>query len=153
VHGLAGDRFAIRNSGAHAVVEGVGVQACEHMTRGRVVILKSVGSNVGAGMTGGALYLPRSEVHKLNSSYVGHLECEEADTEELRELVEEHYRETSSPTAASLLADWAFARRNFVRVLPLARIPRPQPSADRKSTDGLALGTHDGAPREEAEQS
>ena len=70
VYGLAGDRFAVRNSGATAIVEGVGLHACEYMTGGTVVILGKTGPNIGAGMTGGCIYLRKDQVGHLNAEYV-----------------------------------------------------------------------------------
>jgi glutamate synthase domain-containing protein 3 len=119
--GRAGERFAVRNSGATAVVEGVGDHVCEYMTGGTVVVLGDVGLNVGAGMSGGVLYVldPRGVLPlRLNSQLV---RAERGGAEELRGLVEEHLRHTGSTRAAALLEDWPAAEALFWRVSPRSR--------------------------------
>ncbi|HET7573455.1 MAG TPA: hypothetical protein VFJ77_12400, partial [Gaiellaceae bacterium] len=117
LRGLAGERFAVRNSGARAVVEGVGDHGCEYMTGGVVVVLGPTGRNFAAGMSGGVAYVLDEDggfAGRCNRELVG-LEPV-ADDAELRPLVEEHLARTGSSVAARLLADWEPAR--FVRVLP-----------------------------------
>jgi glutamate synthase domain-containing protein 2/glutamate synthase domain-containing protein 1/glutamate synthase domain-containing protein 3 len=115
--GLAGERFAVRNSGAHAVVEGVGDHGCEYMTGGVVVVLGPTGRNFAAGMSGGVAYVHDADgtfAARCNHELVG-LEPAQ-DDEELRALVEEHERRTGSTVAARLLAGWDPSR--FVKVMP-----------------------------------
>jgi glutamate synthase domain-containing protein 3 len=100
-------RFAVRNSGARTVVEGIGAHGCEYMTGGTVVVLGTVGPNFGAGMTGGRAYLldgPRLE-DRLNAGSVSARALDEADDRPLRELLAAHSGE-GSRIAAELLADW-----------------------------------------------
>ena len=118
VAGQVGERFAVRNSGAVAVVEGVGQHGCEYMTGGIAAILGPLGLNFGSGMTGGLAYVLRSEVdHVLNAEFVQARELEGHEESCLRSLVELHHQHTSSPRAARLLAQSTL--RNFVRVQPL----------------------------------
>jgi glutamate synthase domain-containing protein 3 len=112
--GLAGERFAVRNSGAAAVVEGVGDHGCEYMTGGRVVVLGPTGRNFAAGMSGGIAYVLDFDEARCNTQLVG-LEPVDDDTE-LRALVEEHATRTGSDVAARLLADWDPSR--FTKVMP-----------------------------------
>lgn len=119
VAGRAGQRFAVRNSGARAVVEGVGEHACEYMTGGTVVVLGRVGRNFGAGMTGGEAYLYEFEegmLRKINTELVQAERVTEG--EHLKELVQLHAERTSSPWAASLLEDWESSVRRFWKVSP-----------------------------------
>ena len=118
VAGQAGERFAVRNSGAVAVVEGVGQHGCEYMTGGVAAILGPVGLNFGSGMTGGLAYLLRSEAdHVLNLEFVQAHELEENEEQQLRRLLETHLALTGSPKAARLLA--LQSALPFVRIQPL----------------------------------
>ena len=118
VAGQAGERFAVRNSGAVAVVEGVGQHGCEYMTGGVAAILGPVGLNFGSGMTGGLAYLLRSEAdHVLNLEFVQAQELEENEEQQLRRLLETHLALTGSPKAARLLA--LESPLPFVRIQPL----------------------------------
>jgi glutamate synthase domain-containing protein 3 len=118
VAGQAGERFAVRNSGAVAVVEGLGQHGCEYMTGGIVAVLGPIGLNFGSGMTGGLAYILRSEMeHVLNQEFVRAHELEEAEESNLRRLLESHVALTDSPVARRLLA-----RRTsmpFVRIEPV----------------------------------
>ncbi len=119
--GLAGERFAVRNSGASAVVEGVGDHGCEYMTGGRIVILGPAGRNFAAGMSGGIAYVhdPAGTFgERCNMDLVGFDAIGEADAIELHELIEEHHLRTLSPVAARLLEDWDAALGQFVKVMP-----------------------------------
>jgi glutamate synthase (NADPH/NADH) large chain len=119
VRGRAGERFAVRNSGATAVVEGVGRHGCEYMTGGLVAVLGPVGRNFAAGMSGGIAYLwdPDGEnARRVNSDMV--LLRAVSDDGPLRELVERHRELTGSDVAAALLADWDTALAQFVEVMP-----------------------------------
>jgi glutamate synthase domain-containing protein 2/glutamate synthase domain-containing protein 1/glutamate synthase domain-containing protein 3 len=121
--GLAGERFAVRNSGASAVVEGVGDHGCEYMTGGRVVVLGPTGRNFAAGMSGGVAYVLDEDAtfaRRCNMGMVGFESPSLEDVTELRALVEEHQRRTDSPVAARVLAQWEeLAERGaFVKVMP-----------------------------------
>ncbi|HKH79208.1 MAG TPA: glutamate synthase-related protein, partial [Solirubrobacteraceae bacterium] len=121
--GLAGERFAVRNSGASAVVEGVGDHGCEYMTGGRVVVLGPTGRNFAAGMSGGVAYVldeDGSFPKRCNMGMVGFEALAPEDVSELRALVQEHHLRTDSPVAARVLAEWEalLQRRAFVKVMP-----------------------------------
>jgi glutamate synthase (NADPH/NADH) large chain/glutamate synthase (ferredoxin) len=121
--GLAGERFAVRNSGATAVVEGVGQHACEYMTSGTVVVLGSFGRNVGAGMSGGEIYVHDPEgllPLRLNGDLVAAVPVTAGD--ELRRLLERHVRSTGSERAQALLDRFDQALREFRHVLPKADV-------------------------------
>jgi glutamate synthase domain-containing protein 3 len=118
VAGQAGERFAVRNSGAVAVVEGVGQHGCEYMTGGLAAILGPVGLNFGSGMTGGLSYLLRSEAdHVLNLEFVQAHELEDEEERRLRHLLESHFARTDSPKALRLLN--LRCALPFVRIQPL----------------------------------
>jgi glutamate synthase domain-containing protein 2/glutamate synthase domain-containing protein 1/glutamate synthase domain-containing protein 3 len=121
--GLAGERFAVRNSGAWTVVEGVGDHCCEYMTGGRVVVLGPTGRNFAAGMSGGVAYVLDEDggfARRCNMGMVGFEELAEADAIELRAMVEEHQWRTDSPVAARVLAEWheLLGKGAFVKVMP-----------------------------------
>ena len=119
--GLAGERFAVRNSGASAVVEGVGDHGCEYMTGGRVVVLGPTGRNFGAGMSGGIAYVldPDGDLPARCNTELVELETPSADDfEEIRALVEEHRSRTASPVATRVLADWQALVGSWVKVMP-----------------------------------
>jgi glutamate synthase domain-containing protein 2/glutamate synthase domain-containing protein 1/glutamate synthase domain-containing protein 3 len=120
--GLAGERFAVRNSGASAVVEGVGDHGCEYMTGGRVVVLGPTGRNFGAGMSGGIAYvydLSRRFAERCNTELVDLEPLSPQDDQELRALIAEHAQRTGSLVARNILSDWnKGARERFVRVMP-----------------------------------
>ena len=122
--GRSGMRFAVRNSGAQAVVEGVGEHACQYMTSGTVVVLGRIGRNFGAAMTGGAAYLydfDRDVLSKVNPELVDALPVTRPEhAQELRALIEEHKLKTGSKHAAQLLADWTESLKRFFRVAPRA---------------------------------
>jgi glutamate synthase domain-containing protein 2/glutamate synthase domain-containing protein 1/glutamate synthase domain-containing protein 3 len=119
--GLAGERFAVRNSGAVAVVEGVGDHGCEYMTGGRVVVLGPTGRNFAAGMSGGVAYVldeQRAFERCCNTELVDLDPLTEHDEAELKDLVAEHAQRTGSPVAARMLDDWDVAVQRFVKVMP-----------------------------------
>jgi glutamate synthase domain-containing protein 3 len=119
--GLAGERFAVRNSGAEAVVEGVGDHGCEYMTGGRVVVLGPTGINFAAGMSGGVAYvldLDGGFRARCNTELVGFDEISADDADELRAVVSEHARRTGSPVAERLLERWDESLERFVKVMP-----------------------------------
>jgi len=122
IRGVVGERFLVRNSGASAVVEGVGDHALEYMTGGLAVILGTTGRNLGAGMSGGTAYVYGLEPDRVNRDALltGELELlplESADIEILTDLLSQHVTETDSPLAARMLAD-PEALAGFVKVLP-----------------------------------
>jgi glutamate synthase domain-containing protein 3 len=121
--GLAGERFAVRNSGASAVVEGVGDHGCEYMTGGRVVVLGPTGRNFAAGMSGGVAFVLDEDgafAERCNMGMVGFDALDQADAIELRTLIEEHGQRTGSPVAARVLGEWdgLLERGAFVKVMP-----------------------------------
>jgi glutamate synthase domain-containing protein 2/glutamate synthase domain-containing protein 1/glutamate synthase domain-containing protein 3 len=123
IRGIAGERFCVRNSGARAVVEGVGDHGCEYMTGGRAVILGKTGRNFAAGMSGGVAYvLDDSGAFARDLCNTERVELEEVTAEEdiaeLRALVENHARYTGSTVAQALLDDWQAALGQFVKVMP-----------------------------------
>ena len=120
--GLAGERFAVRNSGAYAVVEGVGDHGCEYMTGGRVVVLGPTGRNFAAGMSGGIAYVydvDRRFAARCNVELVELEPLTGADADEVKALISEHAQRTGSLVARNLLASWdRGARERFVKVIP-----------------------------------
>ena len=121
INGLAGERFAVRNSGARAVVEGVGDHGCEYMTGGVVVILGNIGRNFAAGMSGGAAYIlnaDKSSESRINREMVDIDPMEPEDIETVRSLVEEHLEATGSKQVATILDDWENTSKNFLKVMP-----------------------------------
>jgi glutamate synthase domain-containing protein 2/glutamate synthase domain-containing protein 3 len=120
--GLAGERFAVRNSGACAVVEGVGDHGCEYMTGGRVVVLGPTGRNFAAGMSGGIAYVydkRRGFERYCNMELVDLDELTDDDAAEVQALIKEHAQRTGSLVARNVLADWERgARQRFVKVMP-----------------------------------
>ena len=136
IAGAAGERFAVRNSGAVAVVEGVGHHGCEYMTNGTVVILGPTGLNFAAGMTGGAVFAydpDRALEGRLNSELVGLGGLTDEDEAVLRQLLIDHRTATKSRLAARLLARWPESLMSFCRVAPkgdsvLAARPPAEPA-------------------------
>jgi glutamate synthase domain-containing protein 2/glutamate synthase domain-containing protein 1/glutamate synthase domain-containing protein 3 len=123
LNGIAGERFAVRNSGATAVVEGVGDHGCEYMTNGTVIVLGSTGRNFAAGMSGGVAYVYDDQgdfsTRRCNTASVD-LESlvDEADVEQVRQMLERHRDYTGSPRAAWVLEHWADAQPRFIKVFP-----------------------------------
>jgi glutamate synthase (NADPH/NADH) large chain len=140
-NGVAGERFAVRNSGATAVVEGCGDHGCEYMTGGTVVVLGATGRNFAAGMSGGVSYVydPDGEFEKrCNTTMVNlervhsakeqrdvsawHSQSRDAERESdeaiLKRLIERHFKHTGSTRARNLLDDWSASRAKFVKVFP-----------------------------------
>jgi len=127
IAGSVGERFGVRNSGANAVVEGVGDHACEYMTGGTVVVLGPFGYNIGAGMTGGEAYVwdPRARLTaRLNSALVEAVRPDAEHVEELRWMVERHFELTASPRAKALLEDWQTTIEQMWHVVPVGRVSR-----------------------------
>ncbi len=121
VDGLAGERFAVRNSGALAVVDGIGDHGCEYMTGGRVVVLGRTGRNFAAGMSGGIAYVLDVDGAfgtRCNHTLVDLEEPDEEDLDLVRDLMRRHAQATGSSLGRRLLADWASTRTMFVKVMP-----------------------------------
>ena len=143
--GVAGERFAVRNSGAVAVIEGVGDHGCEYMTGGTAVVLGPTGRNFAAGMSGGIAYVLDEDGSfgtRCNMESVGFDTLEEDDVETLRALIEEHLSRTSSPVAARVLEEWESYLPRFVKVMPrdykraLAELAAGQYPADHPISTG-----------------
>ena len=120
VNGQAAERFCVRNSGAHAVVEGVGDHGCEYMTGGRVLILGSIGRNFAAGMSGGIAYIwdkDGSAPQHINTSIVDIEVLEDEDVRAILELLRDHHRHTLSPLAERLLECFEDINNQFIRVI------------------------------------
>jgi glutamate synthase domain-containing protein 3 len=145
INGMAGERFCVRNSGAVAVVEGVGDHACEYMTGGTVVVLGRTGVNFAAGMSGGVAYVLDEDQLFDTKCNLEMVDIEpvtaEADRARLRELVERHVKHTASEHASRILRDWSQVLPWFVKVMPvdyrkaLERIAKEQ----SKETEVVAM--------------
>jgi glutamate synthase (ferredoxin) len=149
VRGIAGERFCVRNSGAKAVVEGVGDHGCEYMTGGRVVVLGPTGRNFAAGMSGGIAYvLDEADGAGGPSGDFGRYRCNREMVEletlqdpeevaEVRALIEAHQRATGSTRAEAVLKNWGAMRPKFVKVMPvdyrraLERLAREEAERER----------------------
>jgi glutamate synthase (NADPH) large chain len=123
INGQAGERFAVRNSGAHIVVEGIGDHGCEYMTGGRVVILGDVGKNFAAGMSGGIVYAlveNRKEFEAYCNKEMIEMEAlvNNDDINELKQLILNHFHYTDSIKAARVLENWETMLRKFVKIIP-----------------------------------
>jgi len=127
IAGLAGERFGVRNSGAVAVVEGVGDHACEYMTAGAVVILGPTGRNLGAGMSGGEAYVydPEDElIANLNPQLVAAYEPTAGQLESLKRVIERHASSTGSAIGTTIVEEWDALSTFFKRVAPVAEVAR-----------------------------
>ncbi|HTN24943.1 MAG TPA: glutamate synthase large subunit [Solirubrobacteraceae bacterium] len=144
--GLAGERFAVRNSGANAVIEGVGDHGCEYMTGGRVVVLGATGRNFAAGMSGGLAFVLDEDgmfARRVNPAMRDQLEpLDEGDAMEVRALVEEHLERTGSPVARRVLDDWDDLLASFVKIFPVdyKRVLAEQAAAETASANGSSNG-------------
>ncbi|MGZ6885583.1 MAG: glutamate synthase large subunit [Acidimicrobiia bacterium] len=121
LRGVVGERFCVRNSGAIAVVEGVGDHGCEYMTGGQVIVLGPTGRNFGAGMSGGIAYVYDADgmfFTRLNREMVELEELDEDDAEFLRDTIRRHADETGSTVARGILADWHNELERFQKVMP-----------------------------------
>ena len=130
--GRAGERFAVRNSGAHVVIEGCGTNGCEYMTGGVAVILGSIGANFGAGMTGGMAYLydPKGQAVDLINmeTLVTCAVTVDHWHDQLKSMIERHAAETGSRKAADILQHWDLEKSNFIQICPkemLIHLPHP----------------------------
>jgi glutamate synthase domain-containing protein 2/glutamate synthase domain-containing protein 3 len=125
VSGVVGERFCVRNSGVHAVVEGLGDHGCEYMTGGLVLCLGKTGRNFGAGMSGGVAYIYDEAGDfvstKLNTEMVKTyplVECDDKEIDEVKSLISRHVEYTHSPRGTELLNDWRLAAEKFVKIMP-----------------------------------
>ncbi|MAE96163.1 MAG: glutamate synthase large subunit [Deltaproteobacteria bacterium] len=119
--GVAGERFCVRNSGAHTVVEGVGDHGCEYMTGGRAVILGATGRNFGAGMSGGIAYVLDEDGHfasQVNPTTVELDPLDDEDVEFLQRMIRNHFKYTRSEKADEVLRKWETLGTRFVKVFP-----------------------------------
>jgi glutamate synthase domain-containing protein 3 len=142
VAGTAGERFAVRNSGAVAVIEGAGDHCCEYMTGGIVVVLGDIGYNFGAGMTGGeaVIWTPVGSdelMSRVNTDLVAVERPEVEDLERARWLIERHLQLTGSRRAAALLDDWGTTAQHLWQVLPRLRSDRIR----RQASERVAAAT------------
>jgi len=121
LRGMAGERFCVRNSGATAVVEGVGDHGCEYMTKGVVVVLGKTGRNFAAGMSGGVAYVLDQDgdfAVRCNRGMVDLDPLEDADVDRLKDLIHRHYQLTQSAVAWRILSGWKDYAKQFVKVMP-----------------------------------
>ena len=121
VNGKAGERFAVRNSGATAVVEGVGDHGCEYMTGGKVLILGETGKNFGAGMSGGIAYVYARDFNladRCNTELIEFENPSQEEFEEIFELLDEHFMHAYSIRAFEIMSDWEANKANFVKIIP-----------------------------------
>ena len=118
LRGQVGERFAVRNSGAVAVVEGIGDHGCEYMTGGTVVVLGPTGRNFAAGMSGGAAFVWRLDEQRVNRELVDLAPLTDEERDALHTLVQRHFAETDSAVAEALLKRWPEAVEEFTAVVP-----------------------------------
>ena len=118
IRGQVGERFCVRNSGVHAVVEGVGDHALEYMTGGIAVILGGVGRNLGAGMSGGIAYVLDLPVGRVNPEMVDLDPLDAEDLDQLKALITRHVEETDSVVGSQILSDWQSSSERFTKVMP-----------------------------------
>ncbi|MFD9963554.1 glutamate synthase large subunit [Amycolatopsis sp. NPDC058986] len=137
IRGKVGERFCVRNSGALAVVEGVGDHGGEYMTGGRMVVLGQIGRNFAAGMSGGIAYVLDLPAHRVNPEMVDIDPLDSEDVAFLRSTLEKYYNETESAVARALLADWDAATDRFGKVMPkdYKRVLAAQAKAERDGRD------------------
>ncbi len=139
VRGVVGERFCVRNSGAIAVVEGVGDHACEYMTGGVAVVLGPTGRNLAAGMSGGVAYVLDLDTSRVNREMVDLEPVDDAEAERLVELVRRHAEETGSVVAEALLVDWPSSRVRFTTVMPkdFKRVLQAKLRAEQEGRDAI----------------
>ena len=121
INGIAGERFCVRNSGAIAVVEGVGDHGCEYMTGGTAIILGDIGRNFAAGMSGGVAYIYKSkkfDKRNFNSEMIEFEDPTNQDLDLIKKLIENHFTYTSSKIAERFLNNWDKESKNFVKIMP-----------------------------------
>ena len=145
--GIGGERFCVRNSGAWAVVEGVGDHGCEYMTGGRAVVIGKTGRNFAAGMSGGIAYVYDADgtfKTRCNPGLVDLLEMNEQGATEVRTMLEKHVKYTESAVAKGILENWDASLKKFVRVMPrdYARVLREQAEKAQAERGGVQEVQH-----------
>lgn len=138
INGVAGERFAVRNSGITAVVEGVGDHGCEYMTGGEVLVLGNIGRNFGAGMSGGYAYILDCDERYVNPGLVELRPANNDDLKRIKELVEQHVLHTNSAKGRHLLENWNNFVNRFTKVVPVA-YEEMQAAIERFKEQGLSL--------------
>ncbi|MBL6654768.1 MAG: glutamate synthase large subunit [Flavobacteriaceae bacterium] len=121
INGIAGERFCVRNSGAKAVVEGVGDHGCEYMTGGTVLILGKIGRNFGAGMSGGIAYIYKEDKRSIENFNMEMIDLEKPNIQDediIYEMLENHFSNTNSAVAEKILSNWKNEKKNFIKVMP-----------------------------------
>lgn len=138
INGVAGERFAVRNSGITAVVEGVGDHGCEYMTGGEVLVLGRIGRNFGAGMSGGYAYILDCDERYVNTGLIELRNANDDDLKRIKELVEQHVLHTNSPKGRHILENWNNFTHRFTKVVPVAYEDMHN-AIERFMNDGLSL--------------
>ena len=138
INGVAGERFAVRNSGITAVVEGVGDHGCEYMTGGEVLVLGKIGRNFGAGMSGGYAYILDCDERYVNTGLVELRTANNDDLKRIKELIEQHVLHTNSAKGRHILENWKNFVNRFTKVVPVA-YEEMQAAIERFKEQGLSL--------------
>ena len=138
INGVAGERFAVRNSGITAVVEGVGDHGCEYMTGGEVLVLGKIGRNFGAGMSGGYAYILDCDERYVNTGLVELRIANNDDLKRIKELIEQHVLHTNSAKGRHILENWNNFVNRFTKVVPVA-YEEMQAAIERFKEQGLSL--------------
>lgn len=138
INGVAGERFAVRNSGITAVVEGVGDHGCEYMTGGEVLVLGKIGRNFGAGMSGGYAYILDCDERYVNTGLVELRTANNDDLKRIKELIEQHVLHTNSAKGRHILENWNNFVNRFTKVVPVA-YEEMQAAIKRFKEQGLSL--------------
>ena len=138
INGVAGERFAVRNSGITAVVEGVGDHGCEYMTGGEVLVLGKIGRNFGAGMSGGYAYILDCDERYVNPGLVELRPANNDDLKRIKELVEQHVLHTNSAKGRHIFENWNNFVNRFTKVVPVA-YEEMQAAIERFKEQGLSL--------------
>ena len=138
INGVAGERFAVRNSGITAVVEGVGDHGCEYMTGGEVLVLGKIGRNFGAGMSGGYAYILDCDERYVNTGLVELRTANNDDLKRIKELIEQHVLHTNSAKGRHILENWNNFVNRFTKIVPVA-YEEMQAAIERFKEQGLSL--------------
>ena len=138
INGVAGERFAVRNSGITAVVEGVGDHGCEYMTGGEVLVLGKIGRNFAAGMSGGYAYILDCDERYVNTGLVELRSANNEDLKRIKELVEQHVLHTNSTKGRHILENWNNFANRFTKVVPVA-YEEMHAAIERFKEQGLSL--------------
>ena len=138
INGVAGERFAVRNSGITAVVEGVGYHGCEYMTGGEVLVLGKIGRNFGAGMSGGYAYILDCDERYVNTGLVELRTANNDDLKRIKELIEQHVLHTNSAKGRHILENWNNFVNRFTKVVPVA-YEEMHAAIERFKEQGLSL--------------